>query len=49
MAAEVVMGRADMRDLTALGMPKIDAEEVRAVFHTAHELRRGPILGGVEG
>ena len=28
-AAEVVVGRSDLRDLTALGMPQIDADEVR--------------------
>ena len=29
-AAEVVVGRSDLRDLTALGMPRIDADEVRS-------------------
>ena len=37
-AAEVVVGRTDMRDLTALGMPKVDAEEVTARCHEAPKL-----------
>lgn len=37
-AAEVVVGRADMQDLTALGMPKVEVEEVTAGCHKAPKL-----------
>lgn len=32
-AAEVVAGRSDLRDLTALGMPRMHAAEVRRLHH----------------
>ena len=38
-AAEVVVGRSDLQDLTALGMPRVDAAEVSTPTLTAELLR----------
>ena len=40
-AAEVVVGRSDLRDLTALGMPRIDTDEVRFVGDEGDEAGKG--------